>query len=160
MNDKPKTRATLRATNKLPNTPTSQDTGVIEPISVIPPNVPTRMGRPSKFTTSEFKTLIDNYIVDCTNSKLAPTITGFCIYAQCSLDLVGDYRHNAKYSGLVKKLDLHCENALINKVINDNKPVGGIFLLKAKYGYQEAATKYDVTLNQGVVQLPPRLNRA
>lgn len=101
---------------------------------------------------------LDKYISEMKRVKKAVTITGFLVYANISWDEYGKYLKSPACSKAIKKLKLHAENSLVDKVINDNKPVGSIFLLKSKYNYVEA-NKLDITSNGetlGVIQLPTR----
>lgn len=115
-------------------------------------------GRPTKYTPEKFRSMIEEYLADCMVNKKVPTITGFCVFANVTGDNVVSYRQMPKFAVAIKKLDIHCENGLVDKVINDNKPVGGIFLLKAKYGYIEQQ-RIDITSGGealGVVALPSK----
>lgn len=118
-------------------------------------------GRPTKLQPQQLSELLTAYIAKQKASRKAVLITDFCIFADISLETLTEYGKSQRFAAIVKKLRLHAENALNDKLLNDNKPVGAIFLLKARFGYIEQQ-KLDITSNGetlGVVQLPARQSK-
>lgn len=117
-----------------------------------------KLGRPLKIDLATFKRLADEYLEECKQNSRTPLLTGYALKLGISKDTLTDYSKRSHYSEVVKRLDLITETMIQTKVLDDNKPVGGIFLLKAKFGYIEQQ-KLDLTSNGqtlGVVQLPQR----
>lgn len=115
-------------------------------------------GRPKRIPAAKFTKLVETYLEEQKANKKAITLTGFCVFANISKETLRRYEESATYVDAVKKLRLHAENTLINKLLNENKPVGSIFLLKSAFGYVEQS-KIDITSNGdtlGVIALPAR----
>jgi hypothetical protein len=77
-----------------------------------------------------------------------------------SRQALDEYRKKPGYGDVIKRVDEIQENFLINKGINENKPVFSMFLLKAKHGYVEQQyQKIDMNVSGhlGVVQMPSKI---
>lgn len=98
------------------------------------------------------------YLLECKTKKNVPFLSGLAEYLDIDYSTLNRYVQNASYARYIKKVQLASENGLINKGLNENKPVFPIFLLKAKFGYIEQQ-KMDITSNGetlGIVALPER----
>jgi hypothetical protein len=115
-------------------------------------------GRPKKITAIKFEELLEGYITKRQTEGKPVLMTDFCVYAGISADTLTNYEQSPAYVGTVKKLRLYAENDIVNKALNENKPIFPIFLLKSRFGYIEQQ-KLDLTSNGetlGVIALPQR----
>jgi len=118
----------------------------------------TKMGRPLKIDLKTFQRIADEYVEECTASNRTPLLTGLALKLDISKEAMNDYSKRPHYDNIIKRIDLITETKIQTKVLDDNKPVGGIFLLKAKFGYRDTQS-IDLTSNGetlGVVELPSR----
>lgn len=113
----------------------------------------------AKVSPAEVSRVIDAYLAECITKKRVPFMIEVALKLGISQDTLTSYLQKPAYADVIKKLKNSTELALLRKVIDDNKPVGGIFLLKSLFKYVEG-DKLDITSNGqtlGVVQLPTRL---
>lgn len=111
-----------------------------------------------KIAIDNFKDGVKAYLAECKLKKNVPFLSGLAEYLDIAMDTLSRYEQNSSYRVHIKKVRLASENGLINKGLNENKPVFPIFLLKAKFGYIEQQ-KVDLTSNGetlGVIALPQR----
>jgi hypothetical protein len=111
-----------------------------------------------KLDKKKLGVIVDEFIGKIQKAEVTPTMERFALYAGISKETLYRYRKNPIHSDSIKKLELACESAIQTKLLMDNKPVGAIFMLKAKYGYSDMQ-KVDITTNGesiGIVMLPNR----
>jgi hypothetical protein len=136
--------------------PKAKEKAINKEITEIKPYYPNKLGD-TKVSPERFKQVADDYLEYCKANKQIPLLAKFEFELDISDDTLIKYRKNPAFARSIKKVEKAQEIALLEHGINENKPVFPIFLLKAKHGFQEAATKLDITAhNSGVVQLPPR----
>ena len=111
-----------------------------------------------KYTADQLEKLANEYIKECKESGKVPFLVGLANKLEIDQSRLYDWEKvNPSYALSIKKVRQMSEQMLIDKAINENKPVFPIFLLKSKFGYQEAAQKIDLsTTIQGVIQLPEK----
>jgi len=111
-----------------------------------------------KVAIDNFIKAIDDYLQECEDKKQVPFLSVLAQKLDIDAGTLGRYQRHAEYARHIKRVQRATENGLIQKGLNDNKPVFPIFLLKSKFGYIEQQ-KVDLTSNGetlGVVQLPTR----
>lgn len=112
-----------------------------------------------KYSSLELSTKADEYIKECKESGKVPFLVGLANRLEIDASTLSDWaKENTAYAKVIKRVKQHAEEGLINKGLNENKPVFPIFLLKSVFQYQEAANKLHVTTNGqlGVVMLPTK----
>ncbi len=113
-------------------------------------------GRPLKLKPETVKEVVDGYLVECEKNKKVPFMIELARLLGIDKDNLTDYSRRPHFAEHIKRVKEASETALLRKVVDDNKPVGGIFLLKSMFQYVEQQ-KVDLTSNGqtlGVVQLP------
>lgn len=111
-----------------------------------------------KVAIGVFQDAVREYLAECEATKQVPFLGVLAQRLDIDAGTLSRYAQFSQYAEYIKKVQQASENGLINKGLNDNKPVFPIFLLKAKFGYIEQQ-KVDLTSNGetlGVVQLPAR----
>ncbi len=118
------------------------------------------MGRIQLFPKlSDFVRITNFYVKECDTKNRIPLLGELALLCGVDTDTLGKYRQKPKYGGIIKRIDQMQENALLNKGLNENKPVFSIFLLKAKHGYIESQyQKVDLNVSGqlAVVQMPAK----
>lgn len=112
-----------------------------------------------KIKPAQVEAVITDYLQECITNKKVPFMVEVALRLGIDKSTFLRYLQKPAYAPIIKRLKDSSELALLDKVINDNKPVGGIFLLKSMFSYIEAQ-KMDITSNGetvGVVQLPSRI---
>lgn len=122
--------------------------------------VPNKGGRPLSVDLKRFNDVTQEYVKECTELKKIPFLTGLALKLGISKEAMNDYAKRPHYDKIIKSVDLLTETMVLDKGLTENKPVFPIFLLKAKFGYQEAAQRVDLTVNPGVVTLPHNPDKA
>lgn len=115
----------------------------------------------TKVTPKDFKAITEQYLKDCKDNNQVPLLAKFEYLQGISDKTLASYRLKDEYAPSIKRIEKAQEIALLEKGINENKPVFPIFLLKTKHNYQET-NKLDLTSNGqtlGVVQLPPIMEK-
>lgn len=116
--------------------------------------------KPKNITLDVFTRIANGYIQTCIDKKQIPHTIELAWLLGISQSALNYYRKKPAYLGIIKRIDEMTEIGLINKGLNDNKPVFSMFLLKAKYGYVEQQYQkvdFNVSGQIGVVQMPKKL---
>lgn len=111
-----------------------------------------------KVSVAKFIEGTEAYLQKCEETRRVPFLGELAYKLGISADTMSRYAQQPSYAETIKKVKQATENGLIDRGLNDNKPVFPIFLLKARFGYVET-TRQDITSNGetlGVVQLPTR----
>ena len=111
-----------------------------------------------KVAIGDFQRATEEYLAQCKTNKRVPFLVDFALMLDISMDTIERYQHFAEYAACIKKIKQSTESGLLNKALNENKPIMPIFLLKSKFGYVEQS-KIDLTSNGetlGVIALPQR----
>jgi hypothetical protein len=109
-----------------------------------------------KIKPTEINKKVDAFIEASKRGECTPTMEGLALFLGIAKVTLYEYLKKPVYANALKKAELYIETYLQNKLLVDNKPVGAIFMLKAKFGYIEQQ-KVDLTSNgqtMGVVQIP------
>jgi len=112
----------------------------------------------NKVTPKQFKEITEKFLKDCKDNNTVPLLAKYEYLLGISDKTLASYRLKPEYASTIKRVEKAQEIALLEKGINENKPVFPIFLLKSKHNYQESS-KLDLTSNGqtlGVVQLPQK----
>jgi len=111
-----------------------------------------------KIAIEPFIKAVEDYLAECKANKTVPLLLELAERLDISDDTLTRYVQNSTYNEYIKKVRRATEKALINKGLNENKPVMSIFLLKSKFGYIEQQ-KLDLTSNGetlGVIAMPAK----
>ncbi len=105
-------------------------------------------GKQPKVSLDVFTKVTNEYLEYCEKNKQIPLIKKLAVLLGIDTDTLVNYRKKPHYSAILKRIDDLTEIALLEKGINENKPVFPMFLLKSKFGYVEQQyVKADVSLS-------------
>ena len=99
----------------------------------------------------------DMYTALCYERLQKPTILNFCVMTGMCIDTLTDWRNGTSRAGeskatsehfrIVKKWYKECESGLVDSAMTGNP--GGMFLLKAKFGYTEQPQRIEIAAAGG-----------
>lgn len=95
-------------------------------------------------TAEEFGQAVDDYLTKCLAEGDAPRRSGFCLLHGCDYDVLEEsYRKGEEWKHHYRRFEMACEDAWV-KMLFSGKPVGAIFALKSRHGWQDTV-KVDMT---------------
>ena len=116
-------------------------------------------GQPKKVGIDDFIRRTNDYLAECEKNKHIPLYQELALLLNIDPDTLTRYAKTPRYREVLKRVDKLTEVGLINKGLNENKPVFSMFLLKAKHGYIESQyQKVDLNVSGllAVVQMPAK----
>lgn len=97
------------------------------------------------------------YLAECVELKKVPLFKELAFRLHISADTLTDYTTRKGYREHLMRVKEAQEVGLNRKLIDENKPIGSIFLLKTQHGYRENDNiNLNVSGQLGVVMLPSK----
>lgn len=113
-----------------------------------------------KVSKPKMKSELALYLGEMKEKRRVPLYKEFALRLGIHPDTLTQYETRDVYDKLLVELKQAQEVGLQRKLLDDNKPVGSIFMLKAIHGYKEASDlNVNVSGELGVVQLPQKLSK-
>jgi|SRR5579872_5617310 len=110
-----------------------------------------------RLSAEAFKRHAQEYIKECADKNRVPLISEWVQRLGLTKRQFKDFEDRYSYKEAIERVKEAQEVGLSRKLLDENKPVGSIFLLKSLHNYDDrAGINVNINGDLGVVQLPAK----